>query len=101
MWAMLKHEFVLSFLGIYKQQNEMFLVSPYMENGTLAQWRKNAQPSVNETWERVRFFLLPLFVDDAHPQRRYWKWRKGWNIFTRKELFTVICEGYRNRSMIY
>ncbi|KAF8339436.1 kinase-like domain-containing protein [Amanita rubescens] len=54
MWAMLKHEFVLSFLGIYKQQeSEMFLVSPYMKNGTLAQWRKNAKPSVTEIWERI------------------------------------------------
>ncbi|KAF8334388.1 kinase-like domain-containing protein [Amanita rubescens] len=52
-WATLKHEFVLSFLGIYEQQEEMFLISPYMENGTLAQWRKNAKPSVNETWERI------------------------------------------------
>ncbi|KAF8339435.1 kinase-like domain-containing protein [Amanita rubescens] len=54
MWAMLKHEFVLPFLGIYKQQeSEMFLVSPYMKNGTLAQWRKNAKPSVAEIWERI------------------------------------------------
>ncbi|KAF8332872.1 kinase-like domain-containing protein, partial [Amanita rubescens] len=54
MWAMLKHDFVLSFLGIYyEQQEEMFLLSPYMENGTLAQWRKNAKPSVNETWDRI------------------------------------------------
>jgi len=44
----------------------MFLVSPYMENGTLAQWRKNAKPSVNETWERVWLFVLLLFAD-AHP----------------------------------
>ena len=66
MWAMLKHEFVLSFLGIYKQRDEMFLVSPYMPNGTLAQWRKNANPSVNETRERVRLFLLSLFLD-IHP----------------------------------
>ena len=50
---MLTHKFVLSFMGIYEQQDELFLVSPYMENGTLAQWRKNAQPPVNETWERV------------------------------------------------
>jgi hypothetical protein len=62
MWAMVKHKFVLSFLGIYKEQEEMFLVSPYMENGTLAQWRKNANPSVTETWERVRPFRLLLFV---------------------------------------
>jgi hypothetical protein len=64
MWAMLKHEFVLSFLGIYKQEEEMFLISPHMENGTLAQWRKNAKPSVNETWERVwlSFFCSSLIL---------------------------------------
>ncbi len=70
MWATLKHEFVLSFLGIYKQQEEMFFISPYMENGTLAQWRKNANPSVNETRERVWLFVFLLFVD-THPRRRY------------------------------
>ncbi|KAF8338652.1 kinase-like domain-containing protein [Amanita rubescens] len=68
MWAMLKHEFVLSFLGIYKQQEEMFLVSPYMENGTLAQWRRNANPSVTETWKRVRLSLLILSAD-THPTK--------------------------------
>ena len=67
MWAILKHEFVLSFWGICKQQEEMFLVSPYMENGTLAQWRKNAKPSINETWEHVKLFFLVIFVDDTHP----------------------------------
>ncbi|SRR6266550_8605274 len=66
MWATLQHEFVLPFLGIYKQQEEMFLISPYMENGTLAQWRKNANPSVNETWERVWLFVFLLFID-THP----------------------------------
>ena len=63
MWAMLKHEFVLSFLGIYEQQEEIFLVSPYMENGTLAQWRKNANRSVPEIWEHVWLFVLLLFVN--------------------------------------
>ena len=67
MWAMLKHDFVLSFLGIYKQQNEMFLVSPYMENGTLAQWRKNAKPSIAQTCQRVWLTVLLLFVD-THPR---------------------------------
>jgi hypothetical protein len=67
MWAMLKHEFVLSFVGIYGHQGEIFLVSPYMENGTLAQWRKKAKPSVTEIWDRVWLFVLLLFVD-THPQ---------------------------------
>jgi len=66
MWAMLKHKFVLSFLGIYKQQEETFFVSPYMENGTLAQWRSNAERSVTEIWEHVWLFVLLVFID-AHP----------------------------------
>ena len=96
MWATLKHEFVLSFLGIYEKQDELFLVSPYMENGTLAQWRKGAKPSVAETQERVWPFLLLLFVV-THTRRRYWKWPMAWNTFTRKTLFTVTCEGYSNQ----
>ena len=71
MWAMLKHEFVLSLIGIhtpqfYFQRGETFLVSPYTENGTLAQWRRNANPSVTETWKHVRFILF-RFVD-TYPQ---------------------------------
>ena len=68
MWATLKHEFVLSFLGICEKQDEMFLVSPYMENGTLAQWRKDAKPSVAKTQELVWPFLLLLFIDITHTQ---------------------------------
>ena len=75
MWAMLQHHFVLSFTGIsfsrdrdYYRPDDMILVSPYMENGTLTQWRKNANPSVTETWERVwlLFFysLLTLTPDE-------------------------------------
>jgi hypothetical protein len=96
MWATLKHKFVLSFLGIYEKKDEMFLVSPYMENGTLAQWRKKATPSVAETRERVWFFVLLLFID-AHLRRRYWKWPKAWSTSTRKPLFMVTCEGYSNQ----
>ncbi len=62
-----QHEFILSFLGIYEKQDETFLVSPYMENGTLAQWRKNPNPSVVEIWERVWLFASPPFVG-AHPR---------------------------------
>ncbi len=64
MWAMLNHEFVLPFLGIYIQQEEMFFVSPFMENGTLAQWRKNAKPPVTEICERVwlLFFCSSLIL---------------------------------------
>ncbi len=54
MWRSLKHKFVLPFLGIQGYENgKLFLVSPYMKNGTLAQWRKKENPSVAEIQERV------------------------------------------------
>ena len=58
MWRSLRHQFVLPFLGIYQNETmeQFFLVSPYMENGTLAQWRKKANPSIAELEERVWFF---------------------------------------------
>ncbi|KAF8330113.1 kinase-like domain-containing protein [Amanita rubescens] len=42
LWRSLNHERVLPFLGIFEDEaaSRMFLVSPYMENGTLCQWRK-------------------------------------------------------------
>ena len=51
-WKCLNHEFLLPFLGIYEDK---FLVSPYMENGTLAQWRKNANPSIAQMEQLVGF----------------------------------------------
>ena len=57
MWQSLNHKFVLPFLGIYedKSSSQLYLVSPYMENGTLAQWRKSANPSVAEIEQLVGF----------------------------------------------
>jgi hypothetical protein len=56
MWRSLNHKFVLPFLGIYEEESAscFFLVSPYMKNGTLAQWRKIANPSTAKIEERVR-----------------------------------------------
>lgn len=57
MWGSLKHKFVLPFYGIYDVSNgrvpQFFLVSPFMTNGTLSQWRKKANPSVTQIEERV------------------------------------------------
>ena len=54
MWGSLKHKFVLPFLGIDEYiDGATFLISPYMEKGTLAQWRKQSNPSVLEIEERV------------------------------------------------
>lgn len=55
MWQSLSHQFLLPFLGIYldKLASQLFLVSPYMENGTLSQWRKNANPSIAQIEQLV------------------------------------------------
>ncbi|KAF8319462.1 kinase-like domain-containing protein, partial [Amanita rubescens] len=57
MWRSLTHRSVLPFLGIYELEDgtapQFFLVSPYMTNGNLAQWRKKTNPSVAEVEERV------------------------------------------------
>jgi hypothetical protein len=58
MWGSLKHKFVLPFLGIDGHEDgATFLISPYMEKGTLAQWRKRANRSVSEIEERVCLFF--------------------------------------------
>ena len=78
MWGSLCHKFVLPLLGIYedKSAKQLFLVSPYMKNGTLAQWRKSANPSVTEVDKRVWFFVLLLFVYPHH-QRKILEVAKG------------------------
>ncbi|KAF8339497.1 kinase-like domain-containing protein, partial [Amanita rubescens] len=52
MWGLLRHRFLLPFLGIYVLEEgtapQFFLVSPYMKNGTLAEWRKKVNPSATE-----------------------------------------------------
>ena len=55
MWRSLDHNLVLPFLGIHEDESasQLFLVSPYMKNGTLAQWRKKANPSIVDIEERV------------------------------------------------
>ena len=64
MWRSLNHEFVLPFLGVYEDEttSQSFLVTPYMTNGTLAQWRKKANPPILEVQKRVCLFLLCLLM---------------------------------------
>ena len=86
MWRSLNHQFVLPFLGIYETESasQFFLVSPYMKNGTLAQWRKKAYRSTTEIEKLVRVFLLWLLVLLILMRARYRKWPKGLNTSIRK-----------------
>ncbi len=55
-WRSLMHRRILPLLGIFEMKPQLFLVSPYMTNGTLTQWReKNQEPGVDEIHRMVRF----------------------------------------------
>ena len=45
-WRSLAHKFVLPLLGIFGEEPQRFLVSPFKSNGTLIEWRKNKPPPV-------------------------------------------------------
>ncbi|KAF8344367.1 hypothetical protein F5887DRAFT_918167 [Amanita rubescens] len=80
MWRFLKHKFILPILGIHEIKAttpQIFLVSPYMKNGTLARWRKQTNP--------------PIAVIEERP-------RKPWNTSIRKAQFMAISAGYYSTS---
>ncbi|KAF8331207.1 kinase-like domain-containing protein, partial [Amanita rubescens] len=47
-WWSLSHRFILPLLGIYEEKSCLFLVSPYMTNGTLTRWRRERTPDIVE-----------------------------------------------------
>ncbi|KAF8689674.1 hypothetical protein AX14_003217 [Amanita brunnescens Koide BX004] len=44
-WRSISHRYILPLLGIHE---ELFLVSPFMKNGTLSQWRREKGPDIIE-----------------------------------------------------
>ncbi len=53
-WRSLSHRFILPLLGIYEKKLQLFLVSPFMPNGTLNRWRKKHSPAIAEVHRLVR-----------------------------------------------
>ena len=53
-WRSLSHRFILPLLGIYEEKSQLFLVSPFMPNGTLHGWRKKHTLAVAEVHRLVR-----------------------------------------------
>ncbi|KAF8696555.1 hypothetical protein AX14_001521 [Amanita brunnescens Koide BX004] len=47
-WRSLTHEFILPLLGIFEDHAQLYLVSPYMTNGTLTDWRRQTKEPVGE-----------------------------------------------------
>ena len=54
-WRSYSHPYILPLLGIFKEKSHLFLVSPYMANGTLSEWRKSQSPVLSEIHRLVRF----------------------------------------------
>ena len=53
-WRSLSHRFILPLLGVYQGKSELSLVSPFMENGTLTQWRRKQERGAIEIHRMVR-----------------------------------------------
>ena len=57
-WGSLSHENILPLLGIYDatangQGSGFFVVTPYMEHGTLREWRREVNPPGVKIRDRV------------------------------------------------
>ncbi|KAF8351797.1 kinase-like domain-containing protein, partial [Amanita rubescens] len=61
-WRSLSHRFILPLLGIYEDESQLCLVSPFMANGTLTQWRKERTPDAVE----VRRLMLEVAEGIQH-----------------------------------
>ncbi|KAF8626086.1 hypothetical protein AX15_005084 [Amanita polypyramis BW_CC] len=65
-WRSLRHEFALPFLGVCEAGPTLLLVTPYMKNGTLSQWRKKLDPSIVEIQKRwLRVFSTSIYKENV------------------------------------
>ena len=62
-WKSVSHRFILPLLGIYEEKPLLFIVFPFMVNGTLTQWRRDRQrPDVAEIHRIVRYMLSEQLI---------------------------------------
>lgn len=62
-WVLLKHPRILKFLGIHRIDEDLYLVSPFAENGSLPGFLKR-RPNVDR--RRLVRPPLPHAADAAH-----------------------------------
>ena len=65
-WRSLSHRFILPCLGIYEEKSQLFLVSPFMENGTLTQWRREQERGVTEINNMVGYTVFVRAIEQIH-----------------------------------
>ncbi|KAF8326237.1 kinase-like domain-containing protein, partial [Amanita rubescens] len=54
-WRSLVHRSILPLLGIFEDRSQLYLVSPFMTNGTLSEWRKKQTPRMLEVAKGVHY----------------------------------------------
>ncbi len=58
-WRSLVHRSIIPLLGIFEDRSQLYLVSPFMTNGTLSEWRKKQiLPHVAELHRLVRTTVI-------------------------------------------
>ena len=63
-WRSLVHKTIHPLIGIFEEEQLQFLVSPFMSNGTLTEWRKDKPPSIiPEVHRMVRFCRLSKYTN--------------------------------------
>ncbi|KAF8351818.1 kinase-like domain-containing protein [Amanita rubescens] len=65
-WGSLPHRYILPLLGVFEDRSALFLVSPYMTNGTLSQWRHRNQPAVADIHRRM--FEVAQAIEYIHAE---------------------------------
>ncbi|KAG8921094.1 hypothetical protein FRC00_009140, partial [Tulasnella sp. 408] len=87
-WRILRHPHILEFIGIYRKEGHMYLVSPFIENGTLMEYI-----AANPDADRPRFlsetadalaYLHAMQITHADV--------KGSNILVSADLRALICD---------
>ena len=62
-WRTLSHDYVLPFVGTYEDSGFIHLVSPFMENGTLGNWRDEKNPTASEVEMKVSISIIFILHD--------------------------------------
>ncbi len=89
LWRSLANPYILPLLGVFEESSRLFLVSPYMPNGTLTQWRKDqSSPATTEIHRLVSFDAYPNDPIKFPISVRCLRLPKAFNISIQKELCT-------------
>ncbi|KAF8333355.1 kinase-like domain-containing protein, partial [Amanita rubescens] len=93
-WRSLKHKFILHFFGIYElgmgTVSRLFLVSPYMKNGTLIRWRQKENPPVAEI--QLRILEVAQGMEYIHSEGAVHGDLRGENVLLDDDLHVKIAD---------